>query len=292
MKYRIISKQIVASDVKRLDIVAPSIVKHFKPGQYVSISPEEGCERIPLSIIDVDYDKKTIALIFKEVGETTRKLGQIPINESVFSILGPLGQPATIEKKGTVLCVAAGIATAQMLPIARAFKNAGNKVIGIVGAKTKKNLMLEAQMRLVCNRIFITTEDGSYERKGVVTNMIERVIEQQSVDWVYAIGSVDMIEAVTRLTAEHHIPIRVHLNPIMVDCIGVCGACRVCVDQREVLACIEGPEFDGHKIDFDYYRIRCNAYEVSQWNNEKYMFSQKRKEEGIFRKFLTGILKN
>lgn len=292
MKFTILSKQIVAADVKRLDIAAPLIAEQFKPGQFVSISPEEGCERIPLSIVDCDKDKKTVAVIFKEVGETTRKLGQMAINDTVFLMLGPLGRAAVIEKKGVVLCVSAGIATAQMLPVARAYKNAGNKVIGIIGAKTKKNLMLEAQMRVVCDRIFMTTEDGSYERRGVVTDMIEQVISQQAVDLVYAIGSVDMMEAVCKLSQTRQISVRVHLNPVMVDCVGVCGACRVKINQRDVLVCVEGPEFDGYQVDFEDYRVRCNAYEESRWNNLRYKSNQKKREEGTFRKFLTGILKD
>ncbi len=258
--FKIINKQVLAPDVKRVDVLAPAVAMRIQAGQFVSVCPQEGDERIPLTVIEADKDKGTISLIFQEVGVTTKKLGTLPINESIFSILGPLGRPATIENKGTVICVATGIGTAQILPIARALRKAGNKVIGIIGAKTKKMLMLEAQMRLACQKLFIATNDGSYERRGLATDVLKEFIERQEIGLIYAIGSVEMTEAVCALTQKKRIKTLVCLNPVMVDCMGMCGSCRVKIGEKIILACLEGPEFDGHQVDFDFLQTRMNAF--------------------------------
>ncbi len=286
------NKQILANDIKRIDVHAPHIAKKIQPGQFVSVCPQEGDERIPLTVVEADQIKGTIALIFQEIGETTKHFGAIPINESVFSILGPLGTPAKIEKKGTVVCIATGIGAAQILPICRAFRKAGNKVIGIVGAKTKRTLLLEAQMRLSCNKIFITTNDGSWERRGVVTDALKDMIQKQEVDLVYAIGSAEMMQAVCLLTQTKNIPTRVALNPMMVDCMGMCGSCRVKIGEEILLACVDGPEFDGHKVDFNHFNIRVNAFKgIEEWHNRSSQPNPKNDEPKTFRKFLSGILR-
>ncbi len=300
--FPIINKQLLATDVKRLDIEAPDIVKRIQPGQFVLVCPEEGDERIPLTVVDCDKIKRTIALIIHEVGDTTKKLGAFSLRESIYSILGPLGMPARIEKKGTVVCVATGIGTAQMLPIARAFRQAGNKVIGIMGAKTKRDVMLEAQMRLACHRIFMTTNDGSYERRGLATDFLKTMLTQQQspqflhglqelekVDLVYAIGSVDMMRAVCHLTKDKNIPTLVQVNPIMVDCMGMCGSCRVKVSGHMVLACLDGPEFNGHQVDFDDLEIRMKV--SKEWDNPESKPSLPRDESKTLAKFLSGILR-
>lgn len=297
--FEIINKQILAKDIKMMEVYAPNIARKFKPGQFISVCPEEGDERIPLTIIDSDWDKGLISMIFQERGETTRKLGGMPIREPIFSILGPLGMPARIEKIGTVICIATGIGTAQILPICRAFKSAGNKVIGIVGAKTKKALMLEAQMRLSCNKFFIATNDGSYERRGFATDILETLInkyESEGVDTrsflVYAIGAVEMMQSVCSLTREKKIKMLVQLTPVMGDCMGMCGSCRVKVGGETVSACTEGPEFDGHKVDFEDFSIRMNAFEESkECCNHRLGHNRNQNEPGILRKFLSDILK-
>ncbi len=290
--YEILNKQILAEDVKRLDVSAPNIAKKIQPGQFVSVSPEEGDEHIPLSIVDTDPQKGVISLIFQEVGLTTGKLGTLPINESIFSILGPLGVPSKIDKKGVVVCVATGVGSAQILPICRAYRKAGNKVIGIIGAKTKRSLLLEAQMRLSCNKLLIATNDGTYERRGLATDILKEIVAQQKINFVYAIGSVDMMQAVCVFTKEKKIKTRVYLNPVMVDCMGMCGSCRVKVGGKILLACIEGPEFDGHKVDFQYFNIRMKAFEeLDRWDNQKGLSSPKKSESGILTRFLSGILR-
>lgn len=289
--FEILNKQILSDGIKRLDIHAPNIALKAQPGQFVSIVPEEGDERVPFALTDTDPKRGTISLIFQEKGTTTGKLGSMPINENIFSILGPLGIPADITKKGTVVCVATGIATAQMLPICRALKEKGNKVIGIVGAKTKRKLLLEAQMRLVCDRIFMTTEDGSYERRSTATDFFESFIVKEQVDMVYAIGNAGMMQNISAITRKAKIETRVQLNPFMVDCMGMCGSCRVKVGGKIVLACTEGPEFDGHKVDFEDFKIRLKAFEDDSWNNQKLRHRIPKKEPAILQRFLSGILK-
>ncbi len=299
MFFKILNKQILSENVKRLDILAPPIAKKIQPGQFVSVCPEEGDERIPLAVIDADQKNGTVSLIFQEEGPATRKLGSIPINESIFSILGPLGVPAKIKEGKTVVCVATGIGVAQILPICRAFKKKRNKVVGIIGAKTKKALMLEAQMRLACDKIFITTNDGSYERRGLATDIFKEVINKYDMNTedapdllVYAMGSVDMMQEVCVFTKEKKIPTRVRLNPVMVDCMGMCGACRIKVGGKMILACIDGPEFNGHKVDFRDFYIRMKAFKESKGcHNQRLPSSPKRNESKIFMKFLLDILK-
>lgn len=267
MSYTILHKQILSPDIKRLDIFAPQIARKVQAGQFVSVSAEEGDKRIPLTVIEADPSKGSITLIVQERGETTRKLGTFVIQDSFFSILGPLGVPATIQKRGMVICISTGIGTAQILPIARAFKKEGNKVIGIVGARTKKTLLLEAQMRLSCHKIFIATEDGSYERRGQATDILKELIqklEKEGQDFknflVYAIGSTEMMQAVSEFTRSKGVQTLLQVNPMMVDCMGMCGSCRLKVGGKIVLACVQGPEFDGHQVDFEDLNIRLNAF--------------------------------
>ena len=298
--FKIISKQILAEDVKRLDILAPGIARKVRPGQFVSVSPEEGDERIPLTVVDHDAAKGTITLIFQEVGYTTQKLGSIQINEEIFSILGPLGNPAPIAQEGIVICIATGTGIAQILPVCRAYAKAGNRVIGIIGAKTKSSLILQSQMRLACYKLFTTTNDGSFERKGLATDVLKEWLMKQPTQLVYAVGSLEMMQAVSSLTREENIKTRVVLNPIMVDCMGLCGSCRVKVAGQMVLSCIDGPEFDGHQVDFADLNIRMNAFKprldgagsFDTWQESKKPSSPKSDETKTLTKFLSGFLKS
>jgi len=290
--FKIINKQILAENIKRIDISAPNIASKVQPGQFVSVGPEENDEHIPLTVTSCDPQRGHISLIFPELGHTTRKLGALPINEHIFSILGPLGRPATIEKKGVVVCIANGIGITQILPVCRAFKDKGNKVIGVIGAKTKRGLMLESQMRLACNKILIATDDGSCEHRGLATDVLQGFLDKNKADLVYAIGSVEMMRTVSVMTKEKRIRTLVKLNPVMADCMGMCGSCRVKVGEKTVLACVEGPEFDGHKVDFHDLDIRMNAYEESpEWGNQQSKNKPARNESKTLAKFLSGILK-
>jgi len=290
--FEIVNKQILAENIKRIDVVADSIARKIKPGQFVSVSSEEGEERISLSVVDADPEKGTLSLIFHETTPATRQLGAIPIHESIFSILGPLGVPAEIEKVKTVICIATGIGAASLLPVCRGFKKCGSRVIGIIGAKTKRSLMLESQMRLCCNKVFIATEDGSYEQRGRATDILKKIIDEEKVELVYAIGSVDMMEAVCTMTKERNIKTKVHLNAPMVDGMGMCGSCRVKVGGKTVLACVEGPEFDGHKVDFEIYRLRQKGNQGKGTCHSHPSPSCHGKEEPtILTKFLSAILR-
>ncbi|OGX35614.1 MAG: hypothetical protein A3C36_00995 [Omnitrophica WOR_2 bacterium RIFCSPHIGHO2_02_FULL_52_10] len=292
MPFKIINKLVLADQVKRIDIIAPNIARRINPGQFVSVAPEEDDEHIPLTVTAYDLIKGSIMLIFPEVGHTTKKLGAMHIHEEIYSVLGPLGRSARIGKEGLVVCIATGIRIAQILPICRAFRDKGNRIIGVIGAKTKRSLMLEPQMRLACDKLYIATNDGSYERRGQATDILGEVLEKNRIDCVYAIGSVEMMRAVCAMTGQKNIKTLVKLNPVMTDCMGMCGSCRVKVGGKMVLACIEGPEFNGFDVDFDDLEIRMNAYEENaQWGN---LPSEHKTGNGgpkTLTKFLSGILK-
>jgi ferredoxin--NADP+ reductase len=290
--FKIVNKQLLNQDIKRVDIAAPAIVKKFQPGQYVMVTPAKDSHPIPLTIVDSDEKKGTISLIIHEVGAATRKLGAISINEEIHLIQGPLGLPAPIEKCGLVVCVATGIGAAQILPICRALKKAGNKVVGIVGAKTKRAMMLEAQMRIVCDEIYITTNDGSYERRGLATEVLKKLLDKSPVSRVYAIGSADMMQAAAAMTREKNIPLFVTLSPLMLCASGICGSCRVKVAGEIRMACTDGPHFNGHEVDYEYLSVRMDAFEeTDEWGNLKQPSNRKNEESKTFPKFLSGLLR-
>lgn len=254
--FKVLNKQLLNQNIKRLDIAAPAIAQHFLPGQFVMVTPFADSVAIPLSIVESDIRRGTISLIIHEQEEATRQLGAFSIDQDIHLVLGPLGVPAVIHKFGLVVCVAHGIGAAHMLPICRALKKAGNKVIGIIGAKTKRAMMLESQMRIVCDEVYVTTNDGSYERRALASEFLKTFLEKQPVDRVYAAGSVDMMEAASRLTQEKNVPIFVTLNPVMLDAVGLSATCRVKVGGEVRLASIDGPHFDGHQVDFEYLKVR------------------------------------
>ena len=290
---KIINKQLLAPGIKRLDVLAEAIASQVQPGQFVMVASDERSERVPLAVVDSDSRKGTISLIFPEDSPSLVRLGALPINESLFYVLGPLGIPAKIEKVGTVVCIATGMEVAPILPMCRAFKKAGNKVVGIIGAKTKKSLVLEAQMRLSCNKLLVTTNDGSYIRKGLATDALKEVLNQEDVNLVYAIGSAEMMQSVAKMTKEKGIKILVRVNPTMVDGTGQCGSCRVKVAGQTVLACVDGPEFDGHLVDYQDLSIRMKAVkEFKEWDSPRSIPNPKNDGSGTLTKFLSGILKS
>jgi len=290
--FKITNKQLLNLNIKRIDISAPDIAQKFLPGQFVMVTPMKNAHPVPLTIVDADERKGTISLIVHEVGVVTKQLGEISINDEIHLIQGPLGLPAPIDKYGLVVCVATGIGAAQILPICRALKKAGNKVVGIVGAKTKRAMMLEAQMRIVCDEMYITTNDGSYERKGLATEILEKLLDKLSVSRVYAIGSADMMQAAAAMTRKKNIPLLVTLSPLMLCASGICGSCRVKVGGAMRLSCTDGPHFNGHDVDFEYLNVRMDAFEeMDEWGNLKQPSSRKIEESKTFPKFLSGFLK-
>ena len=289
--YKIIHKQIIAEDIKKIDIVAPAIALRSVPGQFVMVTPTAGERNIPMTIVDSDEKRSVISLIVHETGSATQKLGDIPIGEGPYQMVGPLGRGAMIDKYGLVVCVATGIGAAQILPICRGLKKKGNKVIGIIGAKSKKVLMLEAQMRVVCDEIFIATNDGSYERKGLATQLLKELLNKYTVQRVYAIGSVEMMQAASRMTLERGIPLRVTVAPPMINGLGLCGSCRVKIDGQYRLACVEGPEFDGHLVDYQELSQRMNASESLSCTNQNHPLNPKTSGLAVFVKSLWGSVK-
>lgn len=265
--FRIIDKQELAKDITRIIVEAPEVARKASAGQFVVLVLEERGERIPLTLADWDKAKGTITLIFQKVGFSTRKLGGLAIGGSIAHILGPLGHPTAVKKFGTVYCIGGGVGIAEVYPVSRAFKEADNRVIGIVGARTKDLLVLEEQMKKICDELFVTTDDGSYARKGFVTDVLKElfaVIEKSThtkyPDLVYAIGPVMMMKAVSDFTKSYQVKTIVSLNPIMVDATGMCGSCRCTVAGKTVFGCVDGPDFDGHQIDFEELQARLDLF--------------------------------
>lgn len=249
--YKILAKQELAPNVKMFEMQAPRIAKKAQPGQFVILRIDEDGERVPLTIADFDRDRGSITLIFQEVGATTKLLGALEIGDSLLDLVGPLGKPTHIENFGTVVCVGGGIGIAPVYPIARGMQQAGNNVISIIGARNKDILIYEEEMAAVSDTLYIATDDGSKGQKGFVTDPLKQMIaEGKKIDLVIAIGPVIMMRNVAEVTRPHQIPTVVSLNPIMVDGTGMCGGCRVSVGNENKFACVDGPEFDAHKIDF------------------------------------------
>jgi len=259
--FAIVNKQMLAPGVKRLDIRAEAIAKAVRPGQFVIIIPKPMGKGIPLAVADADRSKGTIIIIFKEIGSGTQDLGRLAINDTVYSVSGPFGTAVKIERLGTVVCAASGIGTAQILPVCRALRESGNKIIGIIGARNRREIMLEPQMRLACHKLVLATRDGLYERRSSIREVITSLIPKEKIALVYAIGDVAMMEDVATLTRQQGIPARVQVNPLILCGRGVCGSCRVKLAGKTVLTCQHGPEFDAHQLDFSSVRLRLRAAE-------------------------------
>jgi ferredoxin--NADP+ reductase len=242
------------------EIEAPQIAKKRKAGQFVILRIDETGERIPLTIADSDPQKGTIVLICQSVGKTSTRLNQLQAGDVIQDIAGPLGNPSHLENFGTAVCVGGGVGIAVTYPIAKALKEYGNEVISILGARTKDLLILEDEMRQVSDEVRITTDDGSYGRKGFVTDELQTLIEERPVHFVLAIGPTIMMKMVSQLTHKYQIKTMVSLNSIMIDGTGMCGGCRVSVGGQTKFVCVDGPEFDGHQVDFDELMLRQRMY--------------------------------
>jgi len=259
--YKIVKKESMANDSIVLnEIEAPQIAKKAQPGQFVILIVDETGERIPLTMADVDKEKGTITIIYMIVGKSTQMFSELEVGEGYKDVVGPLGEPTDIGKRGTVVCVGGGTGVAVLHPIARAMYQAGNNVITILGARSKDYLILEDKMSAVSNDLRICTDDGSKGRHGFVTEELKEILETQKVDEVVAIGPVPMMKFVSLLTKEYGVPTIVSLNPIMIDGTGMCGGCRVTIGGKSKFACVDGPEFDGHQVDFDGLMRRLSAY--------------------------------
>lgn len=260
--FQIKKKETMAKDtIVRFDIDAPKIASKVKPGQFVIIRVNETGERIPLTVADKDSFAGYITIIFQVVGKTTALMRTLNEGDFIKDVVGPLGKPADIGKIGTVVVVGGGTGVAILHHVAKGFKESGNYVIGIMGAKEKDLLILEHEMLDICDELVVTTDDGSYGEQGFVTDPLDKYLnERYDIKLVYAIGPIIMMKNVVALTKKSNIPTMVSLNPIMIDGTGMCGGCRVKVDNQTMFCCVDGPDFDGHKVDFDELAKRNSMY--------------------------------
>ncbi|RLE62566.1 MAG: sulfide/dihydroorotate dehydrogenase-like FAD/NAD-binding protein [Thermoprotei archaeon] len=275
-KYQIIKNSELAPRIKEMDIYTPLIAKVAKPGQFVIVMPDEKGERVPLTLVDWDHDEGWIRLVFLEIGVTTMKIGMKKVNEKLFYVVGPLGNPSHIEKYGTVVMVGGGVGVPALYPIARALKKAGNYIISIIGAKTANLLVYEDRMREVSDELYVTTDDGSKGFKGFTTDVLRKLLEEdRKIDVVWSIGPAIMMKVCSDITRNYKVKTIVSLNSLMVCGMGMCGACRITVGGETKFTCVDGPEFNGHLVDWNELLLRLNMYR----KEEEYALKKLRGEE-------------
>ncbi len=252
MAAKVLEKEKLADNLFKMVFDAPRIAAKRKPGQFIVLRIHEEGERVPLTIADADAKKGTLTLIFQTVGKSTKHLSRLEVGDEVLDLVGPLGTPTHIEKIGTVVCIGGGVGVAPVYPITQGMKQAGNHVISIIGSRDKGLLILEEEMKAVSDEIVVTTDDGSYGFHGFVSQALEELYLKKGtkIDLVVAIGPVPMMRAVCSVTKKYDVHTLVSLNAIMVDATGMCGACRVTVGGKTKFVCVDGPEFDGHEVDF------------------------------------------
>jgi ferredoxin--NADP+ reductase len=274
--YQILVKEDLTPVTKLFEIQAPAVAHKALAGQFVIIRIHEKGERIPLTVADYDRQKGTISLVVQEVGKTTMEMGTLEPGDHLTSLTGPLGLPSEIERYGTVLCIGGGFAIAPVYPIARALKEAGNRVLTILGVKTKSLLFWESRLQSVSDELIVCTDDGSYGREGLVIAPLNELLETgRTIDHVWAIGPAVMMKFCSLATKPHGLPTTVNLNAIMVDGTGMCGACRVEVGGQTRFACVDGPEFDGHQVDWNLLLTRQRLYPeeesraVDEWQEKQ-----------------------
>lgn len=252
--YTIVEKKILSDTIKLMKIEAPYIARNAKAGQFVMLRIDEKGERIPLTIADSDREKGLVTIIFMEIGKTTKELGTLDVGDKLLNFVGPLGKPSEIKKYGRVACIGGGVGIAPLYPIIKALKQAGNHITSILGARNEKLLILEEEINEWSDELYIATDDGSKGLKGFVSDVLKKLVDEGKIfDIAWAVGPIIMMKVVAGLTKEYDIKTVVSLNPIMVDGTGMCGSCRVSVGGKIMFACIDGPEFDGHLVD--YYNL-------------------------------------
>ena len=257
--HTIVAKKQLSPNVTRIDVLAPRIAEIKKPGQFVIVRAAEGCERIPLTIADADPAKGTIALVIQSVGKSTRQLVGLRVSEAIRDIAGPLGHPTEMIESGRAICVGGGVGTAVVHPIAQGLHASGVHVTSIIGGRSREWVIFEEELKQLGD-VIVCTDDGSYGRKGFVTDATKEVLAAGGIDIVYAVGPVPMMRAVANLTRPFGVHTVVSLNPVMVDGTGMCGGCRVDIGGETKFACVDGPEFDGHLVDFDLLADRLATY--------------------------------
>ncbi|MGI6705207.1 MAG: sulfide/dihydroorotate dehydrogenase-like FAD/NAD-binding protein [Clostridia bacterium] len=259
--YKIISKRVLAPNLKQMVIEAPLVARKAMPGQFIILRVDETGERIPLTIADYDREKGTVTIIFQEVGKTTKLLGSLEAGDFLRDFVGPLGKASEFDGLKRVLCIGGGVGTAVVYPQVKMLYSMGVQVDVIIGARSKEYIILEEEISQCCDHLYITTDDGSYGRQGFVTDILKELIEKgNQYDRVIAIGPLIMMKTVSAITKEHGIKTIVSMNPVMVDGTGMCGGCRVTVGGKSLYACVDGPDFDGHLVDFDEAMRRQQMY--------------------------------
>lgn len=263
--FRIVRKEVLNPVVKLLDIEAPYVAKKAQPGQFIMLRTHEEGERIPLTIADYDGDKGTVTIVFQEIGKTTRILGNMEVGQSLLDFVGPLGKPSHFIGVKKVAVVGGGLGTAIAYPQAKKLHSEGVEVHSIVGFRNKDIVIFEKEMSAVSDKIIVTTDDGSNGTKGFVTDMLKKLIEDgNQYDLVIAIGPLIMMKMICNLTRQYDIKTIVSMNPVMIDGTGMCGGCRLTVDGKLKFACVDGPDFDGHQVDFDEAMRRQTAYKAEE----------------------------
>lgn len=292
----IINKQIIALGFKRLDVRAEWIARKARPGQFVMAMADEKSARTALSIVEADSQKGTICLVFEETTPSTQQLGDLHIGESIFALLGPLGLTVSLEsvhKGDVVACIGYGIGIARVLPFCRELRKSEVKVIGIAGVKTRRALLFESQMRLACDKLCITTDDGTYEKKGYVTGALREMLQQYRIKLVICFAPASVMQAVSEITREYRIKTFVGLIPFMIDGTGLCGSCRVRVGGKNILACVDGPIVDGHEVDFEDLAGRTKQCELEEsWPDQSFLPNRFSGESTTLRRWLGGLLKS
>ena len=275
MSYEILTKEELTPVTKLFEVHAPAIARQVQAGQFVIVRIDERGERVPMTVAEYDRQRGTITMVIQEVGKTTLQMGRMQPGDSFYNFAGPLGRPSSIHRYGTVICVGGGSSIAAIHPIARALRRAGNTVISIIGARSKDLIFWEDKMRAVSDDMIVCTDDGSYGRQALVTGPLQELLEaDRPIDHVYAIGPAVMIKFCCSTTQPFGVPTTVSINSIMVDGTGMCGACRVEVGGTTRFACVEGPEFDGHQVDWDNLLSRQQFYQeqeslaVDRWQQE------------------------
>jgi ferredoxin--NADP+ reductase len=265
MNFKILREEKLAENIHLMEVEAPLVAKAAKAGQFVVLRIDERGERIPLTIADKDPGKGTIEIIFQEAGASTKLLANMKTGDSILNLLGPLGNPAHIENVGIVIVIGGGVGIAEIYPAIKAYKSAGNKVITIIGARCRELLISEKKIKEATDELYITTDDGSCGRKGFVSDILKEMVEGgQQINLVYAVGPVPMMEAVSNITKPAKIKTIVSLNTLMLDATGMCGVCRVTVGGEIKFACVDGPEFDAHLVDFAELKTRLATYKEKE----------------------------
>jgi len=261
----ILTTEQIAPSTYRYRVYHPKLTQKCRAGQFVILRVHEGGERVPLTIVDADPVSGSVTLIFQAVGHSTRELAELQVGDRLLDLAGPLGQPTHIERYGTVCVLGGGYGTAPVLPIAQALCQAGNEMIGIIGARTRELVILEQELGAICSRLEVATDDGSYGHQGLVTAVLQGLWEEGvKLDFVLAVGPAPMMRAVSELTRERGLKTMVSLNPLMIDGTGMCGGCRVEVGGETKFACVDGPEFDGHLVNFDLLMQRQGTYRAEE----------------------------